>query len=95
MTGDWDEEGFSEISMENKEGQKILTFTSNRITALAILQSRWACFPYQVNVFSVSDFVFQMLHLNSELCSQNRTKPDTSRPLMRLSGVDFKVKDFW
>jgi len=26
VTGDWDEEGFSEISLENKEGQKLLTF---------------------------------------------------------------------
>ena len=60
VTGDWDEEGFSEISMENKEGQKILTFTSNRITALAMLQSRWACFPYQVGVLSVLGFVLSV-----------------------------------
>mmetsp|Transcript_24971 Transcript_24971/g.59572 ORF Transcript_24971/g.59572 Transcript_24971/m.59572 type:complete len:770 (+) Transcript_24971:119-2428(+) len=67
--GDWDEEGFSEISLENKDGQKILNFTSNRITALAILQSRWACFPYQGWIMQPMGPNLAMLtvHLNGNL----------------------------
>ena len=64
-----------------------------------VLSESDLCFLYQVCVFcirfvlSASGLVPQMLHVNSEPSTRNQTKLDTSRPLMRVSGLGFK--DFW
>ena len=46
--GEWNDEGISEIQLEEKEGEgRILSFLTMHLTAIAILQSRWSCFPFQ------------------------------------------------
>jgi hypothetical protein len=67
--GDWDEEGIADVSLEAKEEGKVLTFTSNHITALAVLQSRWACFPYQGWMLQPTgpNLAVLTVHLNGDL----------------------------
>ena len=45
--GEWCDEGITEITLEEKEGSgRVLSFLTMHLTALAVLQSRWASFPF-------------------------------------------------
>ena len=46
-SGGWNTEGITDIAIEAAEGERTLSFSTVHLTALAILQCRWACFPFQ------------------------------------------------
>jgi len=48
--GGWDEDGINNDDIQissNEDGTKVITFQTMHLTAVAVLQSRWACFPYK------------------------------------------------
>jgi hypothetical protein len=40
-----------ELSPPSDDGERTLSFSTMYLTALAILQCRWACFPFQVIIY--------------------------------------------
>eukprot|EP00960_Hanusia_phi_P071592 767585-Hanusia_phi.AAC.3 len=43
----WSDEGIADVLLEAKEGLRVLSFSTLHLTTIAMLQSRWSCFPFQ------------------------------------------------
>jgi len=44
---EWSDDGITDVSLESKDGERILSFSTLHLTTIAMLQSRWSCFPFQ------------------------------------------------